>query len=222
MKKKIEARERGGRLRFNQGREKQRALEKSVEKEKEETRQNCRSTVTLIGAALGVASSRSDSNGNCPSVQADAAAVAPLPLWFATLRRGMAACRQPLHHLLRHVAPLPPPPNARAGWLSVLSKEEAKRDLGARGLSTYPVGRLLDDGNFGGKSPNRDSGILSLFVNRDDSTRDLEAEGLVPGAGRLRHDGRCTPAARPGQHRGPRANASAFLLSRQGGARVEW
>jgi hypothetical protein len=116
----------------------------------------------------------------------------------------------------------PPPPNARAGWLSVLSKEEAKRDLGARGLSTYPVGRLLDDGNFGGKSPNRDSGILSLFVNRDDSTRDLEAEGLVPGAGRLRHDGRCTPAARPGQHRGPRANASAFLLSRQGGARVEW
>jgi hypothetical protein len=89
MKKmgKIEARERGWassiqpRERHVTGRHERSRLRR----EKEETRQNCRSTVTLIGGALDMVSSRSDSNGNFPFVRAEAGGgrcpTAVLVLW---------------------------------------------------------------------------------------------------------------------------------------------
>lgn len=114
------------------------AREKSVEKEKEETRQNCRSTVTLIGGGLDIVSSRSDSNGNFPFVRAEAGGgrcpTAVLVLWSGPAVRFFT----PWDGGLSSASPPSSPPcrsTALSGLVEHLAKEEAMEGRCRRTLS---------------------------------------------------------------------------------------
>jgi len=181
---KIEARERGvGVFDSTKGAARNgEAREKSVEKEKEETRQNCRSTVTLIGGALDIVSSRSDSNGNFPFVRAEAGGgrcpTVVLVLWVGPAVRFFT----PWDGGLSPASP-PSSPPCRSTALSRLVEHLMPKKKRCRTLSTYPVGRLLGGVNFGGKSPNRDGGILVPFLSIDTTRLRTLGEGLYLGRG---------------------------------------